>query len=223
MKISALKKQALQSLKGNWSTVIQLMIIVFLLSAILPLFIEILFSGGFSQWWAKDTMPLGVELLNWIVSLALIPLTIATSWFFLDLVRRNRTGINEAFSVYSNARLSGKLIITSILQGLFIFLWSLLLLIPGIIKSLAYSQTYFIMRDNPQLSALEAITESRKRMKGYKWKYFLMNLSFLGWGILSVITLGIGFLWLVPYVGTTTAAFYNEWIATQDRDIPIEV
>jgi len=98
-------------------------------------------------------------------------------------------------------------------QGIFVFLWSLLLLIPGIIKGLAYSQTFYLLKDHPEYTVLEAITESRKRMVGYKWKYFLLHLSFIGWGILCLISLGIGLLWLVPYYNATMAAFYNEIIA----------
>jgi uncharacterized membrane protein len=81
------------------------------------------------------------------------------------------------------------------------------------------------LKDHPEYTVLEAITESRKRMKGLKWKYFLMHLSFIGWGILCMFTLGIGLLWLIPYAGTTMAAFYNELIVPQEDtdDQQIEV
>src|SRR5690606_11316295 len=106
-----------------------------------------------------------------------------------------------------------RIILLGFLIGIFTFLWSLLLVIPGIIKSLSYSQAYFIIKDHPEMSVLDAITESRHRMNGYKWKYFLLNLSFIGWGILSILTLGIGLLWLVPYITASYAAFYNDLIA----------
>ncbi|USS85689.1 DUF975 family protein [Fructilactobacillus myrtifloralis] len=95
-----------------------------------------------------------------------------------------------------------------IVVTIYTFLWSLLLVVPGIIKGLAYSQALFIYREQvirgestPDLN--EVITESRQLMDGHKLELFWLNLSFIGWAFLSVLTLGLGFLWLVPYyVGT---------------------
>ena len=83
----------------------------------------------------------------------------------------------------------------------------LLFIIPGIIKSFSYAMTYFIINDHPEYSINQAITESRRMMDGHKMEYFILCLSFIGWFILSCITLGIGFLWLIPYFYTTSAAF----------------
>ena len=80
-------------------------------------------------------------------------------------------------------------------------------IIPGIIKSFSYAMTYFIINDHPEYSLNQAITESRRMMDGHKMEYFILCLSFIGWFILSCITLGIGFLWLIPYFYTTSAAF----------------
>ncbi len=89
-------------------------------------------------------------------------------------------------------------------------LWSLLLLIPGIIKLFSYSMTPFILEEYPELTASEAIHRSRMMMRGHKFDLFWLYLGFLGWFILSCLTAGIGFLWLVPYVDTSVAAFYEE-------------
>ena len=96
------------------------------------------------------------------------------------------------------------------LMGLFIVLWSLLFLIPGIIKSFSYAMTPFILVERPELSANAAINESRRLMKGRKFDLFYLYLSFIGWFILSILSLGIGFLWLGPYVQTSLAAFYAD-------------
>ena len=96
-----------------------------------------------------------------------------------------------------------------LLVGVFTFLWTLLLIIPGIIKSLAYSMTPFILKDYPELSANQAINLSMKMMEGRKFDLFYLYLSFIGWGILAIFTLGIGYLWLMPYMYTSTAAFYQ--------------
>ena len=96
------------------------------------------------------------------------------------------------------------------LMDLFIFLWSLLFIIPGIIKSFSYAMTPFILEENPELSANEAIDRSRAMMKGHKFDYFWLLLSFIGWGFLCIFTLGIGLLWLTPYMQTAVASFYED-------------
>lgn len=96
------------------------------------------------------------------------------------------------------------------LMGIFVFLWTLLLVIPGIIKALAYALVPYILADKPELSANEAINLSMKMMKGHKFDFFWLSLSFIGWIILGMLTLGIGYFWLMPYIYTTYAAFYQD-------------
>ena len=97
-----------------------------------------------------------------------------------------------------------------VLAAIFIFLWSLLLVIPGIVKCFSYSMTPFILEENPELSANEAIDRSRAMMKGHKFDLFWLILSFIGWMILCFFTLGLGWLWLAPYMQTSVAAFYED-------------
>lgn len=94
-------------------------------------------------------------------------------------------------------------------QGLFIFLWSLLLIIPGIVKTIAYSMAFYIMADNPEIGIREALKESQRITQGYKMELFILGLSFLGWIILATLTLGIGYFWLVPYMEATYANTYR--------------
>ena len=96
------------------------------------------------------------------------------------------------------------------LTGLFIALWSLLLIIPGIIKAFSYAMTPYILVEYPELSASEAIHRSRMMMRGHKFDLFWLYLGFIGWFLLCLLTAGIGFLWLSPYVETAKAAFYEE-------------
>lgn len=217
LSISQIKKKALASLKGKWGISVGLTITVFLVTTFVPLIAEVLFSGGFSNWVDQTETPLIVDLVNLVFTFLFIPLTVASYWFYLVIARWNDPKISEVFDVYKKWELSLKVIGTSILVGIFTMLWTLLLIIPGIIKGISYSQVFFLLKDNPQLSALEAITESKIRMKGYKWKYFLLNLSFIGWAFIAIFTLGIGFLWLAPYISTANATFYNELIAPQDN------
>ena len=109
----------------------------------------------------------------------------------------------------------GRILGTVLLVQIYTFLWSLLLIVPGIIKACSYAMTPFILRDHPELSFNAAIEKSMAMMEGNKMKYFLLCLSFIGWGILCVLTLGIGTLFLSPYMNTSFAAFYNDLKAQQ--------
>lgn len=100
-----------------------------------------------------------------------------------------------------------------LLRNLFTALWSLLFIIPGIIKSLSYSMTPFLMADNPDLTAREAIKLSMQLMEGHKWELFCLGFSFIGWNLLSALTLGIGSIFLNPYTNAAYAAFYRDKIA----------
>lgn len=104
---------------------------------------------------------------------------------------------------------TGACIALTLLIQIFVMLWSLLLLIPGIIKSLSYSMAFYVLADNPQMSAMEALNESKEIMKGHKWEFFVLNLSFILWILLGAITFGLGFIYVMPYMRATTANFYN--------------
>lgn len=97
----------------------------------------------------------------------------------------------------------------ALLEGIYVFLWSLLFVIPGIIASLSYAMAPFIMAENPHMTASEAITASKQLMDGNKTRLFCLEWSFIGWAILCVLTLGIGNLFLSPYTSAAKAAFYR--------------
>lgn len=98
------------------------------------------------------------------------------------------------------------------LRGLYVFLWSLLLIIPGIVKSFSYAMTPFIMVENPDMTANEAITASRELMDGHKTDLFWLSLTFIGWSLLSLLTLNLGSLALNPYMNAAYAAFYRSLV-----------
>jgi uncharacterized membrane protein len=102
-----------------------------------------------------------------------------------------------------------------LLAGVFIFLWTLLFIVPGIIKSYAYAMTPYILIDNPELGPNEARLKSIEMMRGYKGKLFGLDLSFIGWHLLCILSLGIGYIWLQPYLSTARAAFYQELLNAQ--------
>ena len=95
------------------------------------------------------------------------------------------------------------------LRALYTCLWSLLLVIPGIVKGLSYAMTPFILEEHPEMTASEAIKASQKLMDGHKMDLFILGLTFIGWQILACLTMGIGFLFLNPYMNAAYAAFYR--------------
>ncbi|MGV3466974.1 MAG: DUF975 family protein [Heyndrickxia sp.] len=205
MKIREIKRNARQTLKGKWGFAILVVVITFAISSLVPFFVSIIVDGGISD----DSNSLGSNIGN-LVSIFVIPMSIGCSWVFLSMVRGEKAEISHIFSLFPDAKRYFKAIGLTLLVLLFTILWSILLIIPGIIKGLAYSQINYLYKDRPELKVTELITESRRLMKGYKWKLFLLYLSFIGWGILSIFTLGIGLLWLIPYVNTSLAEFYRQ-------------
>ena len=105
-----------------------------------------------------------------------------------------------------------------LLMRIFIYLWSLLFIIPGIVKVFSYAMTPYILEENPELSANDAIDRSRAMMRGHKFDLFWLWLSFIGWAFLSICTLGIGLFWLAPYQETAVAAFYEDVKADYEKN-----
>lgn len=95
-----------------------------------------------------------------------------------------------------------------ILVAIFVYLWALLLVIPGLIMSYAYSMTFFIISDEKDISVMDAIRKSRKMMRGYKWKLLGLQIRFIGWLLLCVLTFGILTFWIDPYMEMSTLNFY---------------
>ncbi|MBS4172768.1 DUF975 family protein [Bacillus sp. FJAT-49736] len=206
MSIGEVKRYARNSLKGKWGFAILLMIITIAIERLIPTMISILIDDG--AYFKKDNT-LGTNIGN-LISLFLAPITIGCSWAFLSIVRQEKVEISHLFQLFTDVKKYFKSIGLTLLVFIFTFLWALLLIIPGIIKSLAYSQVNFLYKDHPEYTITELITESRKLMDGYKWEYFLLCLSFIGWVIVSILTLGIGFIWLIPYINASLAEFYRQ-------------
>lgn len=121
MKISAIKREAREYLKGEWGKAVGLTFLYFILSAGVNLSIEIYASGGFMNWIYQDYAPPQATILNTIISLLLIPLSISIVWFYLDIVREKTTEISQVFTIYTDVKTMLKLIGTSIMIGIFTF------------------------------------------------------------------------------------------------------
>ncbi len=132
---------------------------------------------------------------------------IGYSRFNLKLIKKDNPSFHDLFFAFN---IFGKGFLMRLLTGIYTFLWSLLFIIPGIIASISYTMTPYILGENPDLSVSEAIYISKDMMMGNKWRYFCLDLSFIGWAILCAFTFGIGYLWLFPYKSAAKAAFYRE-------------
>lgn len=139
--------------------------------------------------------------------LVALPMMYGYSIVMLSVMRGGEMNIGGLFDGFNDF---GRVVGTKLLQAIYTFLWMLLLVIPGIIKSYSYAMTDFILKDEPLLANNAAIEKSMAMMDGNKMKLFLLDLSFIGWAILCLFTFGIGFLFLQPYVQSAHAAFYED-------------
>lgn len=135
------------------------------------------------------------------------PVSLGYAKFNLNLVDNRNPRITDLFSKF---RYFGKGLAMQLLRWLFIYLWTLLLIVPGIVAVYKYAMAPYILCENPDMSAYDAIQESKRLMDGNKWRLFCMGFSFIGWDILCIFTLGIGYLWLKPYREAAFAVFYRE-------------
>lgn len=155
----------------------------------------------------RDDPSITVGYSSSVITLLLIPFTIAASGYYLNHIR----GFNPEWkSLYKEGIDNyGSYLVTGVLVNVFTFLWSLLFVVPGIIKSLAYSQANYVIHDNPRLKGKEAIEISKRMTNGFKGDLFSMYLSFIGWYILVGLTGGILSIYVTPYVETTAAMYYE--------------
>ena len=204
------KNMALASLKGKWAPAV-------VAGIVLMAFVYVI-MGPYIVTYELTMNQIPVNPIFALVALAIYIL--AMPLVFMPLNLGYTYAANRVY-VEGDSRLTGNMfrdgfgrwgrnVWGMFLVGLFTSLWSLLLIVPGIVKSYAYAMTPYILIDNPELSANQAINLSQKMMKGHKLDLFFLHLSFVGWIFISIFTLGIGSLWLNPYIMTTQAAFYQD-------------
>lgn len=181
---SELKIAARKQLEGKWGIVVLLCLIFFIVNGL---------SG----------IPYIGIVISFILSGALVLGLVSC---FMKIVRGESFRFENLFDGFKNF---ASAFLLQLLMGLFTFFWSLLLLIPGIIAAYRYSMAFYILNDNPEIGAMAALNASKRIMKGFKWKLFCLHLSFIGWGLLCILSVGIGFLWLIPYIKASEANFYQ--------------
>ncbi len=148
-----------------------------------------------------------LALATFLLSLFLAVINCGWTLYTLRVSREEDPGSFE--TLFACFKQFGRFVLAQLLIELFVLLWTMLFIIPGIIASFAYSQTFYIMLDDPSISPREAIRKSRAMMVGHKLEYFLLGLSFFGWALLSALTMGLLDIWLRPYMDVTMSAYYN--------------
>lgn len=205
---------AREALRGHWGT------------AILVGFLASLLAGGLDMvsQYSDPTMEDGSGLLDFIsrdvwamfVTVTVVSLLLAVviggavtlGWhdFQIKLLKRQKVGVGTLFSQMHRIWAG---FCMNFMTGLFVFLWTLLLIVPGFIAAYRYAMVPYLMAEFPELRVMDAFRESKRLMAGHKWQLFCLHLSFLGWELLALFfTMGLGYLWITPYNATSTAAFY---------------
>lgn len=226
------RRIAREALKGKWALAVIVGLVATLLGANL-------YGGsnsgrGSSGRGGKEPFELfsngiGKIIILFIVGIAAFILLFAFITFIigaavkLGYCRFNKNlikGTNPQFTdLFSGFELFGKALGLRIVTTVLVCLWTLLFVIPGIIALYRYSLAFYIMDDDPSVGIMEAIERSKQMMMGNKGRLFCLHISFIGWAILCAFTLGIGYLWLAPYIYASEAAFYLE--VSGQRQIPL--
>lgn len=197
-----LRQQAREALKGKWGLAVGTYAVY-----VLFLILSTAISAG-----TEGVTNISVEILQLLLG---GPFSLGLSIFSLSLARGREAGFAQIFEGFNRF---GVALGTYLLMTLFIILWALLLIIPGIIAALSYSQAFYILADNKSIGAMEAIDASKKMMDGNKEQYFALVLWFVLLIILSVFTLGIALFWILPYMSVAFAKFYEDVKESQEHE-----
>jgi uncharacterized membrane protein len=192
-----LMQQARESLKGHWGPAVG---ITFIYACICMI------SG------APDMF----KLAGLIVS---GPLTLGYYGAFLSHARNGEMRVGQLFEGFSSFLTA---LGAYVLMAVFIILWSLLLIVPGIMAALSYSLTYFIIADDPDIGPMEAIRKSKEMMYGHRWRLCWLGFRFTGWILLGIVTAGIGFLWVGPYMAAAFARFYQDLLDNTATNVNVQ-
>ena len=177
------RQAAWQKMSGNWGVYALINLIILVISSVC------------------DSLTYGILFI-----ILTGPFTLSIAYCSLNVSNNQEIKVEDAFIGFQDFVRS---FLAYIINSIFIFLWSLLLIIPGIIKTLSYSMTFFILQEDTNISANDARKLSMEMMNGYKWKLFCLYFSFIGWILLSILTFGILFLWISSYMDVAKAEFYK--------------
>ncbi|MFB3845228.1 MAG: DUF975 family protein [Candidatus Cloacimonadaceae bacterium] len=200
MNVGEVRRETRELLAGQWTPLIPINF-MYLLILMAP---TAIFRGN-AAW------------LGAIISLILGgPMTLGYTKIILKVYHREPYELGQLFDGFKDF---GRSLSAYLLMLLYVFLWTLLLIVPGIIAALSYSMVFFLLAENPQLQASEALRQSKEMMVGHKWDLFRLILSFIGWIFLSILSFGIGYLWLESYIYVAYANFYYKIKGQPEEEI----
>lgn len=202
---STFRQEARAALKGKWA---MFALITLIYSLICFAYWGIAFVLSYLM--EEFQFKIAASFFNVLVTLLFAPLSYGFTVAFLNAFRNKQ--IPSLLCGYKQPNRG-----TMIVKWIYTYLWSLLLVIPGIIKLYSYAMTEYILQDNPELYNYKAVEASMAMMRGRKGKLFLLDLSFIGWYILGILSLGIGLLWVLPYHQSARAAFYEDIKSSTDE------
>lgn len=207
MSNSELKELTRNQLRGRWWEVISVHLICNTIIVIVNLIIAFILLFIFGREHYED-LNFALNIANYIFY---APIAVGFCYLYLNFIKHE----NKMKDVIWGFRKIVKAVIAHLLINIIYTIGLILLLLPGLIigiifSQVFYSQVFYIIAEDDDISALQAMKKSARIMKGNKFKYIMLNLSFIGWGILGLITLGVGFLWIIPYYNITLANFYRD-------------
>ena len=230
MDLSRIRENARRALSGNWGLAIIASLVASLFGAGSGSGFSFNFSSGESDFESAELDALlgdfgvfleenlalimafigGFAVVGFIMSLAMFCLgsivSVGYQRFNIDLLSTGRASIGSLFSYFKHWKTA---IFSNILVTVKVFLWSLLCVVPGIVASFKYAMVPYIIADNPTIDPQDALDKSERMMYGHKFELFKLGLTFIGWHLLSILSCGIGYLWLIPYINASNAEFYR--------------
>lgn len=206
-----LMSKARETLAGKWTSAIKLAFVYFLVAVVGSNVISFIVGFICGMFFGAEAGESLASFLGPVISFLLTaPMAFGMAYTFLRFSRNEPAPVDNLFYGFDSGKKYRLVVLATLFRGLITFLWTLLLIVPGIIAWCSYSQMLYILAEDDTLSPSEAMQKSKAMMNGNKAKYFFLGFRFIGWMILALFTLGIGFLWLFPYMQVTLGKFYDD-------------
>lgn len=200
-----IKEKAKVLVKENFKSFWQGYLIILAISLLCNFTIELLLDKGSMLY----------NCFTLVVSFFTSTLSVGFTYYVLKMVREEEVEREDLFKFMGNIL---PIAAISILMMVFVLLGMVLFIIPGIIVALGYAMVFYLYVENQEYTPMDYLSQSRELMKGYKWDYFVFELSFLGWILLGVITFGIGLIWVIPYVTISQTIYYDELKLLKEKE-----